>query len=488
MMSLLFSDPARWAALNVGGARMRDKRRTDRAVKIAQAMAEHPGLSIPQLFAKWSDCKAAYEFFDREEATPDRIQAGHRELVLERCGQPGVVLMLEDSTTMSYTGREPIAGLGPVGNETTLGQQGFIVHSVLAARWRRPPGEPATWAGREPLEVIGLADQQYRVRPPGTRKERGGGKKAVRREGGQDLESRLWEDSSGRIGPAPTSAATRWVRVCDREADIYEVILGFQQKGHGFVVRARADRTVIDAGTGEKRGLLFDLARQAPSLGWFDLELRERPGRSARTARLNVSAVAVQTRSPERPEHCRGTLAPLSFTVARVWEPDPPGGVEALEWVLLTDAVATSFGEALETGLQYSGRWLIEEYHKGMKTGMGAERLQLETVGRLMAAVALMALVALRLLHLKEESRLNAAAPACESGFTREELTVLEAATNRTLKTVGQVALALGNLGGHLNRKGDGMPGWLTLWRGWNKLQGLLEGWRLAKKIQQWGE
>ena len=44
-----------------------------------------------------------------------------------------------------------------------------------------------------------------------------------------------------------------------------------------------------------------------------------------------------------------------------------------------------------------------------------------------------------------------------------------------------EVALALGNLGGHLNRKGDGLPGWQTLWRGWLYLQNLLAGASLAK-------
>jgi hypothetical protein len=200
-----------------------------------------------------------------------------------------------------------------------------------------------------------------------------------------------------------------------------------------------------------------------------------------------VSAVGLHARSPVRPGHAAGTLPALSFTVVRVWEPDPPEGVEPLEWILLTDATVTCFGGALEVALQYAGRWLIEEFHKALKTGMGAEKLQLETGERLMAAVALMSVAALRLLHLKEGSRLKAAAPAAESGFTDEELTVLELATKRTLRTVGDVALALGHLGGHLNRKSDGMPGWMSLWRGWIKLQGMLTGWRLAKALKNNG-
>jgi Transposase Tn5 dimerisation domain len=31
-------------------------------------------------------------------------------------------------------------------------------------------------------------------------------------------------------------------------------------------------------------------------------------------------------------------------------------------------------------------------------------------------------------------------------------------------------------LGGFLGRKGDGDPGWMTIWRGWDKLQIMMRG------------
>jgi hypothetical protein len=37
-------------------------------------------------------------------------------------------------------------------------------------------------------------------------------------------------------------------------------------------------------------------------------------------------------------------------------------------------------------------------------------------------------------------------------------------------------------LGGHQNRKGDGFPGWITLWRGWMKLQSMVDGYRAARR------
>ena len=41
--------------------------------------------------------------------------------------------------------------------------------------------------------------------------------------------------------------------------------------------------------------------------------------------------------------------------------------------------------------------------------------------------------------------------------------------------TVYEFCMAIGKLGGHLNRKRDGLPGWITRWRGWMKLNDRVE-------------
>jgi hypothetical protein len=43
--------------------------------------------------------------------------------------------------------------------------------------------------------------------------------------------------------------------------------------------------------------------------------------------------------------------------------------------------------------------------------------------------------------------------------------------------------LAVGRLGGHMNRKADGMPGWITLWRGMTKLRLLVQGAKLGQEL-----
>jgi hypothetical protein len=94
-----------------------------------------------------------------------------------------------------------------------------------------------------------------------------------------------------------------------------------------------------------------------------------------------------------------------------------------------------------------------------------------------------MSIVALRLLDLKELGRLLPEAPAERSGLDRLELAVLAAETGRILESVKDVLLAVGRLGGHMNRKADGMPGWLTLWRGMIRLRNLVQGARSMQKL-----
>lgn len=131
--------------------------------------------------------------------------------------------------------------------------------------------------------------------------------------------------------------------------------------------------------------------------------------------------------------------------------------------------------------------WSFEEFHKALKTVLGAERLQLETAHRLFAAVSIMSVLALRLVDLKERVRLKPDAPAEASGLDALELKVLSLHLNRQLLTVADVALAIGRLGGHMNRRADGMPGVLTLGRGLIELQALVAGARLGLQLRDLG-
>ena len=91
---------AEWAQLNFGGCDLGDKRREKRLVHTAQQIASNPSASLPSQIELWSDLKAAYRLFDREEVTLEAIASPHWELT-RQCAK-GRCLVLGDTTEISY--------------------------------------------------------------------------------------------------------------------------------------------------------------------------------------------------------------------------------------------------------------------------------------------------------------------------------------------------------------------------------------------------
>jgi len=81
--------------------------------------------------------------------------------------------------------------------------------------------------------------------------------------------------------------------------------------------------------------------------------------------------------------------------VVRVWEETGPAAAPDLEWPSLCDQLVIDLVQALMCVCQRTSRWLIEDFHKALKTGLRAEKLQLQTAAQLLAAVALLSVVAL---------------------------------------------------------------------------------------------
>ena len=159
--------------------------------------------------------------------------------------------------------------------------------------------------------------------------------------------------------------------------------------------------------------------------------------------------------------------------VIDVVEVNPPQGVEPIRWVLLTSLPVTTFEEAWTVIGYYELRWLVEEYHKALKTGCRTESRQLKTAVRLEAFVGLTSVLAVRPLQLKSIARTNPDTPA-ERVVPAAWLKMLKLARKNLNRvhdlTVGQFYREVAKLGGFLGRKGDGEPGWITIWRGWEKL------------------
>jgi len=130
---------------------------------------------------------------------------------------------------------------------------------------------------------------------------------------------------------------------------------------------------------------------------------------------------------------------------------------------------------------RYRARWLIEELFKALKTGCCFEKRQLGSLHALSNALSVLLPMAFSLLALRSEARRRPDAPATEV-LSSDEIAVLCAAGRRPLSanpTVRDALLAVAALGGHLKRNGE--PGWQTLGQGYEQLQTMTLGWRLAR-------
>ena len=274
-------------------------------------------------------------------------------------------------------------------------------------------------------------------------------------------------------------------------ADTFEFLEHEYKSGRTFVIRACKDRVVQGGHDGQGPKMpLPDYLHALPELGRFHMDVqsqRNRQGtyRKARAeAEFAIRGGAVLVHPPHAKSGEHGD-DPLPLYAVLVEEVRPPTGEKPVEWKLLTNKEVKTFEDAWCVAEWYEHRWIIEEFHKGLKTGCEVEELQFKKVERLQPAIALLSEVALTLLNLRDVSR-------SDDAQTRPATTVIDADYVAVLTfwrygevrpgtTIHDFYYALGRLGGHQNRKCDKPPGWLVLWRGWVKLQSMLDGYLAAQ-------
>lgn len=445
-MSAVTLDTLQWATEQFGACELGDARRTRRAVKVAAQMAADPHGSTPQQMHNWGQCKAAYRLLNEEDVTFRRLAEPHWRRT-RNCA-PGTYLLLGDTTEFDFGIHRQVRGLGPTGNG---GGYGFFLHSSLMV-------------AADNSEVVGLAGQALFHRQPIKAGESMYARLHRRRE------SEVWGQVIDLVGrPAE---GVKFLHVFDRGADNFEVFCHLVQQQTGWVVRAAQLTRILLTPQGTRQPLK-DVLQTLPVGGTYELSVRAQKGQPARTTEVEVrwglvSVPAPRFRTPWLKEL---GISSICMWVVEVRETKPPRGVKPLHWVLYTSEAVQSFEDAWRVIGYYEKRPIIEEFHKGVKTACRLEERQYESSAPLEALTAMVSVVAVRLLQLRSTARTEPERPA-EHVVPRTWLTALQRLrpTRRTNWTVREFYRQLAGLGGFLGRKGDGEPGWLTLWHGFEKL------------------
>lgn len=452
-MAILELDVNRWAEEQFGACELGDKRRTRRAVWAAGRFAADPSGSTTQQTESWNDCKAVYRLMDQEEVTFQALAEPHWRRT--RAQTSGHFLLLGDTTTLDFGAHRKVEGLSPVGDGRG---RGFLLHSSLMV-------------GAEGEEIVGLAGQTIYHRKPVPKGE------TFRERLNRERESKIWGEVIELVGSAPEGVT--FTHVFDRGADNFEVYCHLVLSRTDWVVRAaQLGRRVITPAKGRLR--LDQYLDSRPPWGTYELSVSANKDQPARTAQMEVRFGSVLVPAPR---DCgkfvrKCGIVSIAMWVVEVREVEPPAGVKPLRWALFTSHPVESFDDAWRVIGYYEKRPLIEEFHKALKTGCRLESRQYRSSHRLEAVTGMVSVLSVRLLQLKSIARIDPDRPADQVVPKRwlNMVRCLQRGKQRKITTVQEFYHAVARLGGWLGRKHDGQPGWITLWRGFNKLILMIRG------------
>jgi hypothetical protein len=444
---------AEWAQDQFGACKLGDQRRTKRMVKVAAQVAAMPDASTPKQFEDWSDCKAAYRLFAEEDVTFEAIIGPH--CAKSREAPAGTWLVINDTTEINFGYDRQLSDVGRVGSAQS---RGFYLHTAMIV-------------SADDDQIVGVAAQELYVRPlKKVKRVSSHSRKKLARE------TEMWGRVIDEVGPAP--ALARFIHVCDRGADNFEIYCHLLEQRAGWVIRAAQLTRIVQDSEGCERSL-NELVCAASEQGAYELEVPANNKQPARTAQIEVRWARV---TMPRPKAASAYVRQRRITEIAMWavevrELNAPAGVEALRWVLLTSKPVRSFNDAWRIIGWYEKRPLIEEYHKCLKTGCRVEQRLYRSGERLAPVIGMLSVLAVRLLQLKTAVRHNPDQPAARV-VPKQWLAMLPLIMKRPrrITTVRDFFRALAQLGGFLARKGDGEPGWQTIWGGLEKLLLCLRG------------
>jgi hypothetical protein len=466
------------AAIDLGDVRL-----NRRAGQVLARLLESPSATPTAAMHGWAEMVGAYRLLDHPECTLEAILQAHRQPVLERVRTQSRVLLIQDTTELDYSSKKKQAGRGPLGEAD---RQGYFLHTQWAVSEHRLP--------------LGSWDWQIHARDPevGIASERK--KKPI-----EEKESYRWlEGYRHACALAEQAPGVEVISCADREGDVYEVFVEWQQRRQDslpaaeWLIRCNQNRAILQSDDAAvvrsalgPAASLIEEVRQTPAVGgvYFEISTKEqfkkikgtrrRSVRQGRRVRQEIRVHRVTLRPPHRAGH---RLPEVSIWVVMATEVDPPPGQDPINWTLLTSKPVENLEQAVELIQWYQVRWEIEVFHRVLKSGCKVEELQFKKDTRIKPIIALYAIVAWRILYLTKLGRECPDLP-CDVVFAEEEwksICLIRRGPEGLLKkpSLQEMILLIASFGGHIGRRSDGPPGPEVMWRGMQCLRCFALAWR----------
>lgn len=449
-----------WITKEVAETQFPDQRLKTRLAKVLTALSKDPERSIPVDCTTWAEALGCYRFFNNPRVRAEGILSGHREATVERMQREGMVLVVQDTTTITFSRTEAV-GLG--GTARAQVNDPYHLHVSVAfspSRVNLGVVKGTMWhrAGR-----LSAADRRRPERRPLTARE-----------------SYRWvahyQDACALQAQCPQTTV---LMLADREGDMHDILMAAQQPSRyaraAYIIRAKSNRRTQTC-------YLWDDLGRAPALGTVELTLPRRGKRPERRVRLALRAKEITFTSSKNYQR-----APVTVHAVYAQEVEAPPREAPVEWMLLTSIPVVTFADAQHIVDWYRQRWEIEIFFRVLKQGCQVETLRLTTASRLENAVAVYLLIAWRLHLLTMLSRAHPVLPA-DVVFTRPEWETIYLMATAQLPPplpppLRTITRHLAHLGGFLCRKGDREPGVQSLWIGYQRLLAFLHARQVLQEV-----
>jgi hypothetical protein len=413
------------------------------------------GKSFPAIFQNKGQLKGFYNMINYKETTHYGLIDCYRKNTAKSIKQAETYYVIQDTMEVDYSTQPNKEGMGYLHD---LKHKGFLTHNGLILT--------------EDKEPLGLIYQGIIVRA----EEEFGKKKQRKKKEIEEKESYKWIDCLIETYEFQQKNNCRLVHIMDCEGDITMVMnYGFEY-GQDFIIRSTHDRILED----QEDKLWENLSNSKQKYIEYR-RIRDKNGKEE----LCKCEVSFQT------VNMKGVDQPVYAVYLRSL-----GNIEA-EWLILTSLKVETIQQAIDILDKYQYRWIVEEFHKGLKTGCILEKRRFDDLESTLNSLALLSLIAVYLLRIRYSSREKPDENIENSLTEAVEKELLPILAEKYLRPTQKeqfkeftsiwLTAIIAALAGHHDMKNKGMPGWITLWKGWNCYKSLLEGFKLARLQTNYG-
>ena len=469
-----------WIMEEMESADLRDKRLEKRLISLLDSLSKSSTASIPAACNDRAEMVAAYRFFDNEKVDFENVLEPHIDATCKRVAQQSVALLVQDTTELDLTRpASQMQGTGPLHQGKRCGA---LLHPLMALTTDGTP--------------LGTLYAEAWSREVGkTKKSANKRRVACNQKPLSEKETFRWLETAEQCQAIKAHCPeTQLIMVADRESDITEVIdYCNSQDDFDWVIRGGVDRILSKARSeasvkvrDELLGGKIRFEKQMPirsRVSWGSPSLKQHPSQADRDAReitCTVHAGKVSLNDPRR-DAAKRKAAGVSVNAVLVSEVDPPEGVQAVEWLLLTSLPIRSGKQIAAIIDHYEKRWVIELYFKVLKSGCKIESRRFEHMDRFLPALALYMIIAWRSLYICRVSRTHEDL-SCELVYEKSEWQsvwrlVKRSQPPRRPPKLMEMTRIVAQLGGYVDRKNNAPPGPQTMWIGLQRMHDIATCW-----------